>query len=431
MKLTTSNLKLSTTQGQALSIAAIFFLIISLTVALGVVTPVLNHLETTRSLEFGRESLFAAESAREDVIYRLIKGMPVSATESVTLGDTTASAVTTDVSGGKEVTASGDASGFIRRSKTSLLSGDGAAFFYGVQAGNGGIVLENSSKVRGNAFANGPVEGVGNFIYGNVISAGAAGRIVDVHATGSAYAHTIEDADVDKDAYYQTISGSTVQGALYPGSADLATSSLPVTDAQIAEWEADAGAGGTHTSPCPYKITSDVTLGPKKINCDLEISGNPTVTLGGPLHVAGNIVVKNSAVLQVSANYPGKGIVIIADNTANRISSSKISFENTAQVQGAGTGSYIMLISQNESEEQGGNEVALDLKNSSDGGALMVYAAHGKILLQNSIRLKGVTAYTIHLKNTAEVRYESGLQSALFTSGPSGGYTLDSWREVE
>jgi hypothetical protein len=62
---------------------------------------------------------------------------------------------------------------------------------------------------------------------------------------------------------------------------------------------------------------------------------------------------------------------------------------------------------------------------------LLVYAGHGKIVLQNGISLREVTGYRIEAQNSAEIIYESGLANILFTTGPSGGFTLSDWNEVE
>ena len=41
-----------------------------------------------------------------------------------------------------------------------------------------------------------------------------------------------------------------------------------ISDEQIEEWKQVALDGGIISSPCPYKITDAVTIGPKKIACD-------------------------------------------------------------------------------------------------------------------------------------------------------------------
>ncbi len=419
-------------RGQALFISAIFFLIISLTVAQGVIAPVLSQVEAVRAASRGSEALYGAEGAAQDVLYRHIKGMPVDAAETLQVAGWSATANTGTVSDGKEIVAVGDSGSFIRKIKAHLLLGSGVSFNYGTQSGEGGIILENSSSIMGNVYSSGPIEGAGgNLIKGDVVSSGSSGRIEGVHATSSAYAHTIADSTIDRDAYYQVISGTTVNGALHPGSADQATSSLAISDAQISAWESDAAAGGVISTPCPYKIDDDMTLGPKKINCDLEITNDPTVTLAGALWVSGNITIKNTAVIKVGSSLGGKSVPIIADKLSNQTTSSKIALENSVTFQGSGTaGSYVLLVSQNKSAEQGGSEKAIDVKNSVRGD-LLVYAGHGEIKLQDSIKVKEVSAWRVRLKNTAQVIYETGLANLLFTAGPSGGYVFDSWREVE
>ena len=425
-------LRTTASRGQAMVIASLFFLLISMTVTLGVVHPVTSHVALTRSIEKGAESLYGAQGAAEDVSYRLLKGLSVDATEVLSYGTYSVTATTTTVGDGKEILASGYRDGYERKSKIHLSSRAEVSFNYGIQSGEGGIILENSSSIVGNAYSNGPITGAGdNLIKGDAISAGPSGLVDGIHSTSSVYAHTISDSTVDGNAYYTTISNTTVLGALHPGSPDQATSSLPISDEQISEWEADAASGGTITSPCPYKIDSDTTIGPKKIVCDLEITGDPTVTLTGALWVTGNITVKNTAIVRVSSSLGASSVPVIADNPSNQTTSSKITLENSALFQGSGSGnSYVLFISKNKSAKQGGSEKAVIAKNSVDGD-LLLYAGEGEIELQNSIDVKEVTGWRIRLKNTAEVLYETGLANLLFTGGPGGGYVFDKWREVE
>ena len=419
-------------QGQAIVLAAIFFLVISVTVGLGIVNPVINQIESVRGVASGAESLYAADAAAQDVVYRLINGMSVDDVETIRIGGASGTATTTAILDGKEVLSSGNKNRYVRKNKMKLLTGSGITFNYGLQAGEGGINLKNSALIVGNVYSSGPITGENsNLIKGDAISAGGAGLINKVHATSSAYAHTIRDSQIDKDAHYQVISGTTVGGTLYPGSPDQATSSLPISDAQITQWENDAAAGGTVTcSGGSYNISGSVTLGPKKIPCDLHIDGSDKLYLTGPLWVIGDIQFSNTSKIAVDASLSGKTVAIIADNPSNQTSSSKITASNSAEFQGAGANSYVLLISQNKSAELGGGDEAIEVSNSVNGKVL-VYAGHGKIEISNSVNLKEVTAYRIDVSNSAQVIYETGLANLLFSGGPSGGYFVDSWREVE
>lgn len=307
------------------------------------------------------------------------------------------------------------------------------SFHYGIQSGNGGFSLENSSKVTGNVFSSGTVKGSGgNYIYGDVVSAGPAGLVYGIHATSSVYAHTIgktgETTTVDKDAYYTTIVNTTVTGTSHPSSPDQPPSDLPISDAQIEAWKTQAEAGGGVSCPggadSVYNISSgNVDLGPVKIPCNLTISNTSVVTIHGPIWVLGDIKVQNSSRVKMASELGAQNVAIIADNPNDRINSSTITVANTATFENSGTtGSFVFLISQNRSAEAGGDVPAFSLSNSAS--ALVAYAAHGLIPLANSVSLKEVTAYKIKLQNTANVIYDTGLPSTVFQSGPGASWSF-------
>jgi len=421
------------TKGMAIITASIFLTAISVAFALGVANPSISGIVSAKRLSDSNESLYVAESLANDMYYRVKNSITVDDTETLSLGNTTAEATKSAVLGGIGIVSIADKSNAIRSLSYILSTGSGASFHYGIQSGTGGIILQNSSSIIGNAYSNGPISGSGsNIISGDAISAGPNGSISGIHASGSAFAHSILDSTVDGDAYYQSISNTTVLGTLFPSSDDQTISSLPISDDLIDEWEQIAEGGGIVSSPCPYKITSTATIGPVKIDCDLEISGNNfDITLAGPVWVSGNITIKNSPTIRVDSSLGSQSVAIIADKISNRSTSGKIELQNSASFEGSGTsGSYVLFVSQNNSAENSGSEKAITVGNSVSG-SLLVYAGHGEIDIENSVDLKEVTAYRVRLKNTAQVIYETGLASLLFSSGPGGGYVLSSWDEVE
>ena len=419
-------------KGAALLIAVLFFLIISITTVVGSTGSVITDRKMAQNLIKSKASYFTSEAGTEDVSYRIIKSKNYNNEEILTLNGYIASSTVVDNSGVKEVTTIGDVDGHVRKIRTNLVVGTGASFHYGVQVGNGGLVMSNTSRVDGNVFSNGQITGSNsNIINGDVISAGFPGLITGIHTAGSAYAHTITSSTVGEDAYYQSISGTSVGGYSYPGSTDQATAPMPIPDSQIEDWKSEALAGGTHTSPCPYSISGAVSIGPKKINCDLNLDGTDDVTLNGNVWVSGNINFSNSAKMRVNPSLGDKTIVIVADKETNRSSSGQINMSNSTQFFGSGSSkSYVLLISQNNSAEMGGWNSAINVSNSVSGKVLL-YAPHGTINLSNSISIKEASAYKIQLNNSASVLYETGIANLLFTSGPSGGYSIDSWKETE
>lgn len=419
-------------KGAALLIAILFFLIISITIVVGSTGSVITDRKMAQNLIKSKASYFASEAGAEDLSYRIIKSKNFDDEEVLVIDGIIASSTVVDTGGNKEVTTIGNSSDHIRKTTMNLIPGIGASFHYGVQVGAGGLVMSNTSRVDGNVFSNGPINGYNsNIVNGDTISAGPSGLISGIHASGSSYAHSITGSTVAQDAYYQTISGTSVGGTSYPGSPDQSAASMPISDAQIEDWKAEALAGGTHTSPCPYSISGAVSIGPKKINCDLYLDGSDVVTLNGNVWVSGNIFFSNSSQLRINPSLGDKTVVLVADKETNRNSSSRIYISNSAQFFGTGSSkSYILLISQNNSAEGGGSNSAISVSNSANGKVL-IYAPHGLIYLSNSISIKEASAYRIQLANSASVLYETGIANLLFTSGPSGGYSIDSWKETQ
>lgn len=416
-------------------VATILFLVVSVTIIFGLIGPILKQQKVASNAILSRQSYFLAEAGIEDVIYRLKTGKFVDSTETLSLNGYSATVVTTDTTQGKEVVSIADFRDAVRKLRVEVVLGSGVSFHFGIQSGEGGLIMENTSSVVGNVYSNGIVTGSGpanNIIRGGVVSAGPSGLVNNLYATSSAYANTISDAKIDGDAYYQSISNTTVLGTSYPDSPDQSPADLPIPDDQIEDWKQAALAGGVVDSPCPYKITEAVTIGPVKIACDLEISGNNyTITLAGNVWVEGDISVQNSPNIRIDPSFGSKGVAIIADDPSSPNDGGKISLQNSATFEGSGSfGSHVMLVSQNRSAESGGSEVAILVKNTVSGD-LLVYAGHGEIALENSINLKEVSAYKIRLKNTAEVVYETGITNLIFDSGPSGSYEILSWREIE
>lgn len=428
--------KKMTQKGQAMLGIVLFFLFISSTIAFGISRAVYHQLRS--ALDFGqsRASYFLAEALAEDTAYQLINGFALSANPSLSLDGNTASALVVDVAGRKEITSVGEWANLFRSVKLTVTYGTGGSFFYGIQVGEGGLIMYNTSSVSGNVHSAGTIVGTGvgtgSVIRGDVISAGPGGLIDGVYATSSAYAHIIRNSTVDKDAYYVELTDTDVGGVLYPGSPDQSPTPLPISDAQIDAWKTDAASGGSFScTDGKYTIDSNITLGPKKIPCDLDILGNTTrVTLTGALWVVGDINVENNTTIRISPVFTDVTIPIIADNVTDRANSSRIILKNSAVFEGSGTNSYVLLVSRNNSAESGGAVKAIEQLNYV-AGEVLLYAPHGEIELQNAVNLREVTAYKLTLRNSAEVIYKTGLANVLFRSGPSGGFSIVDWREVE
>ncbi|MDO8500142.1 MAG: hypothetical protein Q7S66_05850 [bacterium] len=255
----------------------------------------------------------------------------------------------------------------------------------------------------------------------------------DGTVTGNINADSISECTINGNASYNSIINCSVVGnQVTPTTppADPPVLPMPITEGQLDAWEQDAEDGGVISSPCPYKPADGATIGPKKINCDVEIDGSNIVTLTGVLWISGNFEMKNSAQLILAPSFGSNSGVVIVDKQADRLTSSKVIIGNTAEISGSGqTGSYIMLASRNNSAEVGGAEEAVNIGNSSS--VAIYYAPHGLISLPNTIDVKEATGYKLQLRNSAAISYESGLANLQFSSGPTGSWKIKSWQETQ
>lgn len=419
-------------RGAALLLFILLFLAASTILVFGIGRGVYEDLVRQRTLALSKESFFAAEAAAEDAIYRHRRSMLYGLAEIFTLQGATVQVTKDTVVDHLEFYIVAEKDDMYRKNYVELTLGNGASFAFGLQSDEGGIIMENFSSVTGNVYANGSVVGSGsNLVRGGVVSAGPSGYVEGVHATGSVWSHTIDDSLIDEDAYYDSsITATIVGGTSYPGSPDQPTSTLPIPDTLVAIWESFASENGTTTpGTCPWVITTDTTLGPGVITCDIEIRNSPTITLDGTVWIQGSLAITNTPTIVANPSLGNRSVQIIVDNPTNRATSSKIDLRNSTTFVSGSSNSYVLLLSMNESAESGGSEPAIIIEQSTTGKVL-VYAGHGEVQIRNSANMKEVTGYRIRLRNSANVQYETGLASLVF-EGSGGGYVLTAWREIE
>ena len=149
-------------RGQVVITAVVFFLLIATTVGTGVINPVLRQVSQANDFVRTRGSLFASQAVNEDALYRIKGNKKFTSPSTLSINYYTATATSTAVAGGLQIDSSGGAFNLVRNIQTHLTSGSGTSFNYGVQAGEGGLILENTSSVSGNVYSNGPILGSGS-----------------------------------------------------------------------------------------------------------------------------------------------------------------------------------------------------------------------------------------------------------------------------
>lgn len=189
--------------------------------------------------------------------------------------------------------------------------------------------------------------------------------------------------------------------------------SFPISDVNISDWKDEALAGGT-LSGNQSVGWAGATMGPKKINGNLTVSGGGTLNLTGTLWVTGTITLSGGAKIKLDSSYGTNDGVIISDGIIN--------ISGGGHATGSGTsGSYIVMVTTNT----GTSSI------SGGAGAVVFYAKDGTISISGGASLKSATAYKVIVDGGSNVTYESGLADLFFNSGPSGSWGVDSWGEVE
>jgi hypothetical protein len=229
-------------------------------------------------------------------------------------------------------------------------------------------------------------------------------------SSGDARAHTVNYVTTPGSIYCQSGTGNnkSCSSATMPVYIE-----FPVSDANIEAWQAEAEAGGTHNGN--YTVGwAGATLGPKKINGNLTVSGGGVLTMTGNLWVTGNIEITGGATVKLNHTYGQDDGVIIANGT--------VLVSGGGNATGSGTsGSYIMLLTTNTGTSA--------FTVSGGAGAMIAYAHKGTMTVTGGTSLKETVAHRLVVSDGSSVTYETGLTNNNFSSGPSGTWSVNSWKE--
>ncbi len=403
-------------RGQVVLAVVTLFLMVSLTMVLGVSGPVFRGQKSVSDLLESRQTYFLAEAGVEDVAYRLAHGVPYSTSGQIlSIDGHTVTIDTTTVSGKKIITATSDWNGNQRKVEAKLVAGDGVAFYYGVQIGQGGFTIGNNSGINGSVYSNGNITGGnGSYITGTAVAVGTINNVdVGSATTSDAWGNSVSNIVVSGNLYCQSGSGNNKSCNTSKGIPS--SVGYPLTTAEITGWQNDASAGGTFVGD---KIINGATntLGPLKIQGNLTVNSFATLTITGTIYVTGQIIFGNDATMQLTSGYGTSGGIVMSDG--------KIQMGNNVTLRGSGTtGSYLILLSQSSASD------AIQIGNGNTTEVIL-YAQNGSIIMGNNANVRSLTAKTIVLGNNTVLTYTQGLLDAVFNSGPSGGYQIDSWKET-
>lgn len=166
-------------KGAALTILLLFFIVVSLTILVGLVSPVVREFKISSDSLVSKQSYFNAESGMEDLMYRIKSGKEIGEVgEDRTLLISNSYVpipvtITDGLNNRKNITMTSEYKSRERSLNVSLTTSAGVSFNYGVLVGQGGIYID-SGTINGNVYANGPISGSSsgsNIITGSAISA--------------------------------------------------------------------------------------------------------------------------------------------------------------------------------------------------------------------------------------------------------------------
>lgn len=378
---------------------------------------VASQQRTSRNTQNSVQAYFAAEAGIEDALLRLKNSMAFLNPIVFNAGEGAASTTITETNPGIYVVVAQGSDALRIRTVQAVyqLSGTTPEFFYGAHVGQGGLQMDNQSKVIGNVFSNGNIVAVsGSEITETATVAGLGGSISGVTAR-YAFSDICTGSSISQELHVNN-KGNCTYGSYIPLGTPLSPVPLPISAQEIQQWKDDAQAGGVLQGNYELDGSDTATLGPKKIAGNLEVENSAVLTLSGTLWVTGNVTVKNLSRVKLASTFGAMSGVIVADGI--------MTVQDNSISEGSGNpDSYLIYLSTNASNP------ALTIKNNAIADIL--YTSQGWLEVQNNAQLVEVTGYGVHLKNNAVIQYETGLQDARFTAGPGASLELSSWKEVE
>lgn len=292
-------------------------------------------------------------------------------------------------------------------------------------------IAANSSYLNGNAKIGRHTVSWGNTSpagldgYFKIYIGGLTGSInnVDVGTSGigDAKAHLVTNSDIQGSLYCQ--SGSGNNKSCDTSQTDPTPLPFPISQANIDVWKSEAESGTIINGNVNLSASSS-SIGPVKIIGDLNITNNYTLTLNGTVWVTGRINISNNVIIKLAPGYGSSSGSIISDG--------RISLSNNVSFQGSGqSGSYILLLTTSDCPISSSCVGIPAISVGNNAGTVILNAQQGTIQFSNNSGAKEATANLISLSNNAVITYDTGLANINFSSGPSGGFDILDWKEVE
>jgi len=283
----------------------------------------------------------------------------------------------------------------------------------------------------------------------------------ELNIGGEAHAHTIMDAVIGRAAYcidfdnirnplgQQIACDDCSAPGANPDDCNPPPEPLPITDEQIEEWK-DAAAKCESVGSCvngdfeldadetgelstPIRIAGDLTLENRSLLTlvdDAAIAGEEAI-----VHVAGNVVLRDNCTVKMDEDFgppdaEGKVMdgVFVVDGTVDVRNKCDLYgvIDPDDPLGGPYQDSNLLVLSTNHSIA---NPPAMKIGNLATGAVF--YTSEGTLDIQEQAELKAAAGQKMIVGDHSTLTYDEGLTDLRFTSGPTGGWEIRSWNEVE
>lgn len=255
-----------------------------------------------------------------------------------------------------------------------------------------------------------------------------SGITVGSEGIGDAWANEVNNSTVAGTIYCQAGSDNTGPNgsskACDTSQPDPAEQPYPISEGNIEAWKDQATAGGTIVGDVSYGGSDIDTIGPVKINGNLNIGSGANISVTGTVYVTGNISISGGAILRLHSDYSDNSEIIVSDG--------RLSLTGGGQISGSGqAGSYLLYVTTSQCPVAGNCSGNPAVRVTGGTGSVILNAQEGTISFSGGASAKQATAYKIEMDGGTTVNYETGLADMKFNSGPSGGFNLSSWQEIE
>ncbi len=301
-----------------------------------------------------------------------------------------------------------------------MLAGDANAKFYTGQLSSGTWTAPNAGH-----------DAMFELVSGDVSS--ISGVTVGSGGTGDAKAFIVTDSTVAGNLYCQT--GTNNNKPCDTTQSSPSPLSFPISAGNIQSWQDSVVTGQTRSSSWSLSSSNNISTSSIRINGDLTISGDAQLAVNGPLYVSGNVNISAGGRLYISGPVYIGGNLVLSGAGFIRIHNSvggaslPVVVQGTVDLGASGAlggngqaGSYAILVTKSTSNSA--------VRVSGAAGTVLILAPYGRVTFDGGASAKAVVAHEIYMNGGSTVTYDSGLADIDFSSGPSGAWNVDSWKEI-